>query len=91
MPNYKLILQYDGSRYRGWQRLADSDMTVQGKVEAVLEQTEDSFIEQVNAFVTKRDLDTLYKINSGTWAQEVDIFEDFFAGMTVEELRAILF
>ena len=39
MPNYKLILQYDGSRYRGWQRLADSDMTVQGKVEAVLTRT----------------------------------------------------
>ncbi len=36
MPNYKLILQYDGSRYRGWQRLPDSDMTVQGKLEAVL-------------------------------------------------------
>jgi tRNA pseudouridine38-40 synthase len=39
MPNYKLILQYDGSRYRGWQRLADTDMTVQGKVEAVLART----------------------------------------------------
>ena len=36
MPNYKLILQYDGSRYRGWQRLSDSDMTIQGKLEAVL-------------------------------------------------------
>lgn len=36
MPNYKLILQYDGSRYRGWQRLRDTDMTIQGKVEAVL-------------------------------------------------------
>ena len=39
MPNYKLILQYDGSRYRGWQRLADTDMTVQGKLEAVLSRT----------------------------------------------------
>ena len=39
MPNYKLILQYDGSRYRGWQRLADSALTVQGKLEAVLTRT----------------------------------------------------
>ena len=39
MPNYKSILQYDGSRYRGWQRLSDSDMTVQGKLEAVLTKT----------------------------------------------------
>ncbi len=39
MPNYKLLLQYDDSRYWGWQRLADTDMTVQGKVEAVLTRT----------------------------------------------------
>lgn len=34
--NYKLLLSYDGSRYRGWQRLSNSDMTIQGKLEAVL-------------------------------------------------------
>lgn len=45
MPNYKLILQYDGSRYRGWQRLADTDMTIQGKVEAVLARTFDEAVE----------------------------------------------
>ena len=36
MPNYQLILQYDGSRYRGWQRLSGVEMTIQGKTEAVL-------------------------------------------------------
>lgn len=36
MRNFKLLLAYDGSRYRGWQRLADSDSTIQGKLEAVL-------------------------------------------------------
>ena len=36
MPTYKLILQYDGTRYRGWQRLGDSEATLQGKVEAVV-------------------------------------------------------
>ena len=34
--NFKLLLSYDGSRYRGWQRLADTDMTIQGKLENVL-------------------------------------------------------
>jgi len=34
--NIKLIIQYDGARYRGWQRLGDSDNTIQGKIEAVL-------------------------------------------------------
>ena len=36
MRNFKLLLAYDGSRYRGWQRLADTDNTIQGKLEAVL-------------------------------------------------------
>ncbi|HHV30754.1 tRNA pseudouridine(38-40) synthase TruA [Acetivibrio mesophilus] len=36
MKNMKMILQYDGSRYQGWQRLGDSDRTIQGKIEKVL-------------------------------------------------------
>ena len=34
--NYKLTISYDGSRYKGWQRLGDTDMTIQGKIEEVL-------------------------------------------------------
>lgn len=34
--NFKLLLTYDGSRYRGWQRLGNTDMTIQGKLEQVL-------------------------------------------------------
>lgn len=34
--NYKLTISYDGSRYKGWQRLGDTDMTIQGKIEDVL-------------------------------------------------------
>lgn len=37
MPNYRLQLEYDGSRYHGWQRLRSTDMTIQGKLEGVLE------------------------------------------------------
>ena len=36
MRNFKLLISYDGSRYRGWQRLGDSDNTIQGKLEQVL-------------------------------------------------------
>ena len=34
--NYMLQLTYDGTRYRGWQRLGDCEMTIQGKLEGVL-------------------------------------------------------
>ena len=36
MKNIKLIIEYDGSRYNGWQRLKDSDQTIQGKLESVI-------------------------------------------------------
>ena len=35
MVNYKMILQYDGTRYRGWQVLP-SELTIQGKLQDVL-------------------------------------------------------
>ena len=34
--NYKMILQYEGTRYNGWQRQGNTDQTIQGKLEAVL-------------------------------------------------------
>jgi tRNA pseudouridine38-40 synthase len=36
MRNIRLDLCYDGSRYRGWQRLPGKDDTIQGKLEATL-------------------------------------------------------
>lgn len=36
MINFKIIVQYDGSKYQGWQRLGNTDNTIQGKIEAVL-------------------------------------------------------
>jgi len=36
MNNYKMIIAYDGSRYKGWQRLGDGENNIQGKIETVL-------------------------------------------------------
>ena len=36
MTNYKMILQYDGSRYSGWQVQGNTEQTIQGKLEALL-------------------------------------------------------
>lgn len=38
MGNYRIVIQYDGTRYRGWQSLGDTDATIQGKLENVLSQ-----------------------------------------------------
>ena len=36
MRNIKVILQYEGTRYRGWQRQVSTENTIQGKLEALL-------------------------------------------------------
>lgn len=43
--NYKLTIEYDGTRYEGWQRQAKTDKTIQGKIEQVLSRMEDRPIE----------------------------------------------
>lgn len=36
MRNIRLLLQYEGSRYQGWQRQQSTDNTIQGKLEVLL-------------------------------------------------------
>jgi tRNA pseudouridine38-40 synthase len=36
MRNLKMTIQYDGTRYRGWQKQKDVDATIQSKIETVL-------------------------------------------------------
>ena len=45
MRNLRLDICYDGTRYRGWQRLGDTDNTIQGKLETALSRILDESIE----------------------------------------------
>ena len=36
MRNFKMLLQYEGGRYQGWQRQETTNNTIQGKLEAIL-------------------------------------------------------
>lgn len=36
MRNIKMTITYDGSKYKGWQKQKENDLTIQGKIEAVL-------------------------------------------------------
>ena len=46
--NYKMIIQYDGSRFYGWQRQPNQD-TVQGRIENVLSRMCDMELEVIGA------------------------------------------
>lgn len=49
MRNIKLTIEYDGRRYLGWQRLSNSDKTIQGKIESVIFQMTDEKIEIIGS------------------------------------------
>ena len=36
MKNYRMLVQYDGTRYNGWQKQGDTDNTIQEKLETIL-------------------------------------------------------
>lgn len=45
MRNYKMVLAYDGSRYKGWQRLGREELTIQETVEHVIGDVLDYVVE----------------------------------------------
>ncbi|GAA0705103.1 tRNA pseudouridine(38-40) synthase TruA [Paraclostridium ghonii] len=49
MRNIKITIEYDGSRYKGFQRLNDSENTIQGKIESVLSKMADEKIEIIGS------------------------------------------
>ncbi len=85
-PNYDGEAMPDFTGFPGQSYNADADHDE--KVDAVWEQTEDEFLAQVDAWKTKRERGSTYKLNSGTWEDEMDIFEETFKGMTMEEVEA---
>lgn len=48
MRNFKIIIQYEGTRYQGWQKQDSTGNTIQGKLEAILEKMTGQDCVQVN-------------------------------------------
>jgi len=57
------------------------------KVDGVLEVTEDSYLAEVSSWMTKRQRGDGYKMNTGTWSDQMNFYEKFFVGKTVEEIN----
>jgi len=49
MKNYKITIQYDGTRYKGWQVQKSTDMTIQGKLQSVLNEMTGQEIEVIGS------------------------------------------
>jgi len=57
-----LVLQYDGTRYSGWQRLGDTDKTIQGKLEQVLTRMTGTNTEVIGSGRTDAGVHALYQV-----------------------------
>lgn len=62
MNNYKLTIQYDGGRYKGWQRLGNEDNTIQGKIEDVISKLANETIEIVGCSRTDAGVHAIVQI-----------------------------
>lgn len=49
MRNFKIVIQYDGTRYKGWQVQTSTDMTIQGKIQNVLSEMAGQEIEVIGS------------------------------------------
>lgn len=86
-PNYDgaSMPHFSGFPGQGGYALWDD---AQGKVSGKTEDTDEAFLEEVSAWTTKRQRGDEYKLNTGTWQQQMDVYEQLFIGKTVDEIEA---
>ena len=85
-PNYDGATMPHLSGFPG-QTAYNYDSDHDGKVDSVMEMTDDSFLAEVESWQTKRERGEGYVMGTGYWAQQMDTFERLFAGKTVEEVK----
>ncbi|MBO5952593.1 MAG: tRNA pseudouridine(38-40) synthase TruA [Oscillospiraceae bacterium] len=62
MRNLRLDLCYDGTRYRGWQRLPNTDNTIQGKLERALSRILEEPIEVTGSGRTDAGVHAMHQV-----------------------------
>lgn len=75
MTNYKITIQYDGSRYKGWQKLGDSDNTIQSKLEKILKTNYEKDIEVIGTSRTDAGVHALMQCANFKLENEVSIYD----------------
>lgn len=80
--NFKMTVQYEGTRYRGWQKQPRIDNTIQGKLETLLSRLLDTDIEVFGAGRTDAGVHALGQVANFRAPQDsVAAFADRFPSM----------
>lgn len=59
-----------------------------GKVVGHTEDSEDQFMKEISAWTSKRARGENYQLTSGSWAEQMDAYEEMMVGKTVDEVEA---
>lgn len=78
--NFRLTISYDGTRYFGWEHQPNTEMTIQGKIETVLERMAGEPVEVLGAGRT----------DAGVHAEAMTAHFKLDTGMSPEEIRDYL-
>jgi tRNA pseudouridine38-40 synthase len=78
LRNIRLTIQYEGSRYRGWQKLGDSEATIQGKLETLLSRVCGEAVALIGAGRTDAGVHALAQVANFHTAAEISC-EDLLA------------
>ena len=85
-PNYDgaSMPQFSGFPGQGGYALWDDAAR---KVNGTTSDTEENFLSEVSAWVTKRGRGENYKMGTGTWSSQMDAYQQMFVGKTVDEIE----
>ncbi|WP_129595862.1 tRNA pseudouridine(38-40) synthase TruA [Anaerophilus nitritogenes] len=75
MKNIKLEIEYDGSRYNGWQKLGNNQNTIQGKIEEVLSKMTKENIEIIGSGRTDAGVHAISQIANFKTSTDMNIYE----------------
>ena len=75
LRNIKLVLEYDGSHYYGWQRLPGNHKTIQGRLEYILAEILNEKIEVIGASRTDKDVHALGQVVNFKTASRLSLKE----------------
>ena len=71
MNNYKITIQYDGTRYKGWQGQNSTGLTIQGKIEAVLGQMAGHAVEVIGSGRTDAGVHARLMVAHFDWQEPI--------------------
>ncbi|MFT8323134.1 MAG: tRNA pseudouridine(38-40) synthase TruA [Bacillus sp. (in: firmicutes)] len=95
MNNYKLLIQYDGGRYKGWQRLGNGDSSIQGKIENVLTEMMGEKVEIIGCSRTDAGVHAIsqianFKINRDLTESEVKDYLNKYLPQDISIIKVTL-